>query len=56
MANRHGDFVWYELLTSDPAAAERFYGAVLGWRARAAAEGTPVGYRIFGPARRMLRA
>ena len=21
MANRHGDFIWYELLTSDPAAA-----------------------------------
>ena len=23
MANRHGDFIWYELLTSDPTAAER---------------------------------
>ena len=36
MANRHGDFIWYELLTSDTGAAERFYGAVLGWRARRA--------------------
>ena len=47
MANRHGDFIWYELLMSDPAAAERFYGPVLGWRARRA-EGSPVEYRIFG--------
>ena len=47
MANKHGDFVWYELMTSDPAAAERFYGAVLGWRARRGAEGSPVDYRIF---------
>lgn len=47
MANRHGDFIWYELLTSDPAAAERFYGAVLGWRTRPA-EGLAVAYRICG--------
>jgi predicted enzyme related to lactoylglutathione lyase len=47
MANRHGDFIWYELLTSDPAAAERFYGPILGWRARRA-EGSPVEYHIFG--------
>jgi predicted enzyme related to lactoylglutathione lyase len=47
VTNRHGDFIWYELLTSDPAAAERFYGTVLGWRARRA-EGSPVEYRIFG--------
>jgi uncharacterized protein len=32
--NRHGDFVWYELMTPDPAAAETFYGAVVGWTAR----------------------
>lgn len=30
MANRHGDFIWCEPLTSDSAAAERFYGAVPG--------------------------
>ena len=47
MANRHGDFIWYELLTSDTGAAERFYAAVLGWRTRRA-EGSPVEYRIFG--------
>ncbi|WP_408021716.1 VOC family protein [Siccirubricoccus phaeus] len=33
MPNPHGDFIWYELLTSDPQAAEAFYGAVLGWQA-----------------------
>ena len=48
MANKHGDFIWYELMTSDLAAAERFYGAVLGWRTRPAAEGSPLDYRIFG--------
>lgn len=47
MANKHGDFIWYELMTSDTAAAERFYGAILGWRTRPAAEGSPVDYRIF---------
>lgn len=29
-----GNFVWYELLTSDPAAAENFYRDVVGWGAR----------------------
>lgn len=29
--NRPGDFIWYELLTGDTAAAERFYASVLGW-------------------------
>jgi uncharacterized protein len=27
----HGQFVWYELMTSDAAAALRFYPAVTGW-------------------------
>jgi predicted enzyme related to lactoylglutathione lyase len=47
MANRHGDFVWYELLTSDAEAAAAFYGAVLGWQARRA-DGSERDYRIFG--------
>jgi uncharacterized protein len=25
------NFIWYELLTSDPDAAAKFYGAVVGW-------------------------
>jgi hypothetical protein len=32
-ANR---FVWYELMTTDVAAARAFYGRVVGWQARAA--------------------
>ncbi|MFI5310389.1 MAG: VOC family protein [Gemmatimonadales bacterium] len=30
-AQDRGRFVWHELLTSDPAAAERFYRAITGW-------------------------
>jgi hypothetical protein len=32
MRNPHGDFIWYELMTRDAAAAERFYGPILGWK------------------------
>ena len=32
MRNQPGDFVWYELLTSDADAAQEFYGPLLGWR------------------------
>lgn len=31
MAEAHGGFIWYELLTPDPAAAKLFYDAVVGW-------------------------
>ena len=34
MANQHGDFIWYELLTSDTDAAAGFYAAVIGWQSR----------------------
>ncbi len=30
--NKPGDYIWYELLTSDAAAAQSFYAGVLGWR------------------------
>ena len=30
--NGHGSYIWYELLTTDAAAAKRFYGEVVGWR------------------------
>lgn len=32
MANKQGDFIWYELLTDNADAAQAFYGDVLGWR------------------------
>ena len=31
MSQQPSQFVWYELLTSDPDAAASFYGAVVGW-------------------------
>ncbi len=31
MANSHGRFVWYELMTTDMAAAKAFYTRVVGW-------------------------
>jgi len=34
MPNLHGQFIWYELMTSDAPAATAFYGAVMGWRAQ----------------------
>jgi hypothetical protein len=44
--NRHGSFIWYELLTGDPDAAAAFYGDVVGWTA-ASADQPGVDYRIF---------
>ena len=31
MTNKHGDFIWYELMTNDADAAQEFYSAVVGW-------------------------
>ena len=31
MSGSTGGFIWYELMTPDPAAAKRFYDAVVGW-------------------------
>lgn len=36
MANKHGDFIWYELMTNDADAAQQFYAAVVGWSFSAA--------------------
>ena len=33
MPNQHGEFIWYELLTTDSDAALAFYSAILGWKA-----------------------
>ncbi len=32
MSNPHGTPIWYELMTRDPAAAQRFYEVVAGWQ------------------------
>lgn len=45
-SNKPGDYIWYELLTSDAEAAQKFYADVLGWRF--ADSGQPdVDYRII---------
>lgn len=31
LVNRHGDFIWYELMTPDVDAAKAFYSGLLGW-------------------------
>lgn len=31
---KHGEFCWYELATSDPAAAKSFYRSLFGWGER----------------------
>lgn len=46
MANQHGDFIWYELLTTDADAAGDFYGKVVGWASTSS--GQPgMDYRFF---------
>lgn len=32
MTKPESDFIWYELMTTDPDAAADFYGAVVGWK------------------------
>ena len=46
MPNQHGDFIWYELLTTDPEAAAVFYGSVLGWEVNDAGQ-AGMDYRLF---------
>src|SRR5215468_5513988 len=46
MADPHGRFAWYELLTTDMAAARDFYASVVGWTARDAAT-SRFGYSLF---------
>jgi predicted enzyme related to lactoylglutathione lyase len=49
MANHHGDFVWYELITPDVDAAQAFYAPLLGWTVRDA--GVPgIDYRLAATA------
>lgn len=46
MPNKHGDFIWYELMTSDPDASKRFYDAVVGWTIGPRPDG-PTDYRMI---------
>jgi predicted enzyme related to lactoylglutathione lyase len=31
MSNKHGDFIWYELMAPDAGASATFYADLLGW-------------------------
>jgi uncharacterized protein len=42
-----GDFIWYELLTTDADGAKAFYDAVVGWTVETQSQ-LPNGYRIIG--------
>lgn len=44
--NKPGDYIWYELLTSDTTAAQSFYANILGWRFSDSGQ-TEVDYRII---------
>jgi predicted enzyme related to lactoylglutathione lyase len=46
MPNPAGDFIWYELMTPDPAGAKAFYDAVVGWDIADAHD--EIGYRMIG--------
>lgn len=45
MANKHGEFIWYELLTPDSDASKAFYDSVVGWTIGARLEG--MDYRMI---------
>lgn len=44
---RHGGFIWYELMTPDPAAAKRFYDAVVGWAIDTDSVAPGIDYRMI---------
>ena len=56
MANAHGEFIWYELMTPDPDGAKPFYDAVVGWNIGSepalmpGGEVSPTDYRMIGRA------
>jgi uncharacterized protein len=45
--NPAGDFIWYELMTTDPDGAKTFYDAVVGWTIDSQSS-FPNGYRMIG--------
>jgi len=49
MTNPHGTPIWYELMTSDPDAAQAFYTDVIGWTVGTfpSSPDAPADYRIF---------
>jgi uncharacterized protein len=53
--SKEGEFCWNELLTSDSAAAFRFYSELFGWKIQEEMDMGPGGkYRIFGVGEKRL--
>jgi uncharacterized protein len=46
MTNQHGDFIWYELMTTDADGARTFYQKVVGWDIEAKPSGS-IDYRMI---------
>jgi len=46
MPNKHGDFIWYELLTDNAERAQEFYHSILGWEFADSGQGG-MDYRII---------
>lgn len=47
MPKPHGAFIWYELMSPDPAAAKRFYDAVVGWNIDSNSVAPGIDYRMI---------
>ncbi|HWJ69993.1 MAG TPA: VOC family protein [Sphingobium sp.] len=47
MANRQGEFIWYELMTTDVDAARAFYEPVVGWKIGATSGMPGMDYRMI---------
>lgn len=43
-----GGFIWYELMSPDPAASKRFYDAVVGWSIATESVAPGIEYRMIG--------
>jgi hypothetical protein len=49
MGNRRGDFIWYELMTTDSDAAQEFYSGLIGWTFKDSGQ-PDMDYRLFSSA------
>jgi predicted enzyme related to lactoylglutathione lyase len=47
-SRQSGGFIWYELMTPDPAAAKRFYDPVVGWTIGTDSVAPGIEYRMIG--------
>lgn len=47
MTNKQGEFIWYELMTTDIEAARAFYGAVVGWTINDRSDMPGMDYRMI---------